>query len=123
LAAGVITTAERVVFSALAPQRVTVWMLGILAGVAMLLAMLGIYGVMSYTVAQRTHEIGVRVALGAQPGDVLRSVMGAGLRLAAIGLAIGVAGALALSRGIAVLLHGVSPTDPLTFTVVVLVLA
>jgi putative ABC transport system permease protein len=86
------------------------------------LASLGIYGVISYSVARRTQEIGIRMALGAQKGDVLRMVVSRGLKLAAAGAAIGVAGALALTQFLASLLYGVAPTDPLTFIAVSLVL-
>jgi len=89
----------------------------------MLLAMLGIYGVTSYYVTQRTHEIGVRMALGAQIGDVLRLVLRRAMLLAAIGIGIGIAGALALTRYLTTLLFGVKPFDAVTFVGVALVLA
>ena len=98
----------------LAERRFTMLVLGLLAGVALLLAAIGIHGVLSFAVTERTREIGIRVALGAQPGRVLRQVMGEGLSLAAAGAAIGVAGSLALNRLLATLLYGVTATDPLT---------
>jgi putative ABC transport system permease protein len=96
--------------------------LGIFAALALLLATVGIYGVISYTVAQRTREIGVRVALGAQRRNVLALVLGQGMRLVAIGIAIGVLGALALTRTLSSLLYGVSATDATTYATVPLVL-
>jgi putative ABC transport system permease protein len=93
------------------------------AGVAMLLAMLGIYGVTSYYVTQRTHEIGVRMALGAQIGDVLKLVMRRAMLLAVIGIGIGVAGAFAVTRYMTTLLFGVKPVDKVTFVAVAIVLA
>jgi len=97
-------------------------LLGIFAGVALVLAAVGLYGVMSYSVTWRTHEIGVRMALGAKRTDVLRLVVRQGMIMALIGLAIGLIGALAFSRVMTSMLHGVSPTDPLTFTGVSIVL-
>ncbi len=101
-----------------AERRFTMLVLGLLAGVALLLAAIGIHGVLSYTVAQRTREIGIRVALGAQTGRLRRLVMVDGLRLAVTGAVLGVAGALALSRLLTTLLYGVAATDTLTFVTV-----
>jgi ABC-type antimicrobial peptide transport system permease subunit len=89
---------------------------------ALVLAAVGIYGVMAYSVARRTHEIGTRMALGAQPGDVLRLVLGQGARLAILGVSIGVIAALVLTRFMASILFGVSASDPLTFAGVAILL-
>ena len=91
-------------------------------GLAVLLASVGVYGVMSYIVVQRTHEIGLRMALGAEQTDVLKLVVGQGARPTLVGLAVGVAGALALTRFLSALLYGIKPTDPLTFFLVSLIL-
>jgi putative ABC transport system permease protein len=107
---------------AVARPRFQSVLLASFAGLALLLAAIGIFGVMSYSVAQRTHEIGIRVALGAQSDQVLRLVVGQGLLLALIGTAAGLAGAFALTRYLRTLLFNVSPTDWLTFTTVPLVL-
>ena len=96
--------------------------LGIFAGIAVLLAVVGIYGVMSYFVSERTHEIGIRVALGALPSDVVSLVGKLGLKLTLIGVAIGVGLAIGLTRMIAGFLVGVKPTDPVTYAVVAVVL-
>lgn len=97
-------------------------LLGLLASLALILATLGIYGVMSYSVAERTHEIGIRVALGAQRGEILRFVLSQALTTTFLGIGIGVAAALGLTRLISSVLYGVTPTDPLTFVAVVTVL-
>jgi putative ABC transport system permease protein len=97
-------------------------LLAIFAGVALLLAAVGIYGVMSYSVAQRTREIGIRIALGARRVDVLRMTVIQALWLVALGLLLGLAGAMVLTRVMSSLLFGVSATDPLTFFTISLVL-
>lgn len=116
-------TMNDVVSASAAPRRVPMLLLSAFAGVAMLLAMLGIYGVTSYYVTQRTHEIGVRMALGAQVVDVLRLVLRRAMVLAAIGIAIGAGGAIALTRYLTTLLFGVKPIDVVTFIGVALILA
>ena len=113
---------ERLVGENLAPQRMQASLLGGFAGLALLLASLGIYAVLSFAVTQRTQEIGVRVALGAHPGDVLRMVFSHGLKLFLIGAGIGLAAALGLSRTLGHLLYGVSANDPLSFVGVTFVL-
>jgi putative ABC transport system permease protein len=115
---------EDVVSRALARQRFSTLLLAIFAGLALVLAAVGIYGVMSYSVAQQTREIGIRIALGAQRSDVLKMTVIQGLKLVAIGLVIGVAAAFVLTRVMASLLFGISATDPVTFlTISVLLLA
>ena len=96
-------------------QRFTALLLAFLAGAAALLGLVGLYGVISFSVSQRIHEIGVRMALGGQPGDVTRLVLAQGVRMAAIGITIGLAGAAGLTRLLSTLLFEVSPTDPITF--------
>lgn len=109
---------DRVFSRSTATRRYNVILLGTFAGLALVLAVVGIYGVMSYTVLQSTREIGIRVALGAQARDVLKLVVGQGLMLAAAGTVIGIAGALALTRLMASLLYGVTATDPAIFAAV-----
>jgi predicted permease len=113
---------EQWLSESLARRRFSMLMLGLFAVVAMLLAAVGIYGVMSYTVEERTREIGIRVALGARTRDVLNLVVRRGIALAAIGVGIGLAGAVALTRLMASLLFGVGATDPLTFALIALLL-
>ena len=106
----------------LAPRRLSMWLLTVFALAALLLAALGIYGVMAYAVTLRTREIGIRMALGARHGSVLRMVLGQGMKLVAAGVAVGVAASLGLTRLMASLLYGVSPTDPPTLAAVALLL-
>ena len=110
-------------YSSLARQRFASTMLGAFALFALILAAIGVYGVMAYLVSQSTHDIGLRVALGAQPGNIIGMVMGQGMKLAAFGLAAGLIGASALTRVMASLLFGVSATDGLTFAGVTVLLA
>jgi predicted permease len=107
---------------ALFPAKVAATVLGVFGLVALLLAAIGVYGITSYAVAQRTHEIGVRLALGAQLSDVLKLVLGHGLKLTIIGAALGLFGAFLATRAITSVLYGVSATDPLTFGFVSLLL-
>ena len=111
-------TMDQYVAESVSPRRFNAMLLAIFAGLALVLASVGIYGVMAYSVTQRTHEIGIRVALGAQSSHVIRLVVGRGMALVLSGVAIGLAGALALTRVMTSLLYGVSATDPLTFGVV-----
>jgi putative ABC transport system permease protein len=117
-----VRTMEDVLSESIARQRFSMLLLGIFAAVALLLAAVGLYGVMSYTVAQRTREIGLRMALGAQRSDVLMLVVGQGLKLALAGVALGLVAAFLLTRVMSSLLFGVSPTDPATLAVISLVL-
>jgi putative ABC transport system permease protein len=114
-----VSTVEDLLSGQLASRRFQTWLLGIFSSFALLLATVGIYGVMQYTVAQRTHEIGVRMALGARPLQVVRLVESEGLRLALAGVSLGVVGSLTLSPFISSLLFGVHAADPLTYTAVV----
>jgi putative ABC transport system permease protein len=113
-----VMTMEAVIADSLGDYRIYLQLLGAFAAVAVLLAAVGIYGVMSYFVSQRTREIGIRVALGASRADVLRMVGSLGLKLALMGVAAGVALAFGVTRFIAAFLYEVKATDPLTYTVV-----
>ncbi len=120
---GEVRTLDSLVGNSIARQRFNALLLAVFAGVALLLSAIGIYGVMTYSVTQRTHELGVRVALGASARDVLKLVLGRGMKLVLAGVGIGLLGALALTRLLKTLLFGVSATDPLTFAVIALSLA
>lgn len=117
-----IKTMEEILLDSIARQRFSMLLLAIFAAVALILAAVGIYGVMSYSVAQRTHEIGIRMALGAQTGAVLKLAVGYGLKLVIAGIAIGLIAAFFLTRVMSTLLFGVTATDPVTFTVISLLL-
>jgi predicted permease len=118
-----VKTLETIATAALAGQRFRLLVVGIFALTALALAAIGIYGVMSYLVSQRTHEIGIRTALGARRVDVLKLVLKQGLKLATTGVAVGLAGAFALTRLMEGMLFGVKPTDPLTFIGIPMLLA
>jgi len=105
-----------------APERLNLTLLSIFAGIALVLAIVGIYGVMSYSVTQRTHEIGIRMAIGAQPRDVFSMVMRQGMILALIGVAFGLVGAFGLTRLMATMLFDIKPTDPATFAFIAILL-
>ncbi len=117
-----VSTMEDVRYQSLAAPRFNTILFGVFALLALALGLVGIYGVMAYTVSQRTHEIGIRMALGALPNDVLRMVVGHGMKLAGAGAAIGIAAALGATRVMRALLFETSPTDPLTFIAVVTLL-
>jgi putative ABC transport system permease protein len=118
-----VTTMEKLVSDSLAQRRFSMFLFGVFAALALALAVVGLYGVMSYAVTQRTHEIGLRMALGAQARDVLRMVVGQGMALVGVGLALGLVGAFALTRYMASLLYEVSAVDPLTYAGIALLLA
>jgi putative ABC transport system permease protein len=116
-------TLDSLVGNSIARQRFNTLLLAVFAVVALSLSAIGIYGVMTYTVTQRTHELGVRIALGAGARDVLKLALGQGMKLALAGESIGLLGALVLTRLLKTLLFGVSATDPLTFAVIAFSLA
>jgi putative ABC transport system permease protein len=123
LAVARIQPMETIVSDALGPERFVTLLLGLFAGVALLLAIVGLYGVVSYGVSQRLREMGVRLALGAEGGDIRGLVLRQSLRLALIGVVVGIAGALGMTRLMENLLFGVSATDPWTYGAVALILA
>ncbi|MHB8542147.1 MAG: ABC transporter permease [Candidatus Acidiferrales bacterium] len=117
-----VRTMDEVIADNMQDTSVQTFLLGVFAGLALLLAAVGLYGVMSYLVTQRTHEIGIRMALGAQQDDVLKMVIGQGIKLVFVGVSIGIVAALALTRLMASLLFGVTATDPLTYVSVAVLL-
>jgi putative ABC transport system permease protein len=117
-----VKTMENIVSEAVTQPRFNLYLLGLFGGIALLLSAAGIYGVTAYAVTQRTHEFGIRMALGAQVGDVLKMILGQGMRLIAAGIVIGLLASFALTRLLKSLLFGVSVTDPLTFVVITIVL-
>ena len=114
---------DAVVAQSVAGPRLTAFLIAAFAAIALALGMIGVYGVVAYSVSQRTHEIGIRMSLGAQRSDVLRLVMGQGLALTAAGVVAGLAGSLAATRVLASLLFTVSTTDPAVFAIVTAALA
>jgi len=119
---GILSMDDRVADS-LSPQRFNTLLLVAFAGLAVLLTAVGIYSVLSYSVKRRVSEIGIRLALGAQLGDVLRMVVVEGMKPTLLGVLLGLAGALVLGRALSSLIYGVTPTDPLTFGTVAILLA
>jgi putative ABC transport system permease protein len=117
-----IRTIRQILDTSLTPRRLSMWLLTVFALAALLLAALGIYGVMAYAVARRTREIGIRMALGAQRANVLGMILGQGMKLVGFGVALGLAASLALTRLMTSLLYDVKPTDPLTYAAVALLL-
>jgi len=115
-------TMDQVIARSLASRRFSMILLGVFAMLALLLASIGIYGVISYLVGERTHEIGVRMALGARPRDILQLILGRGGKLAVTGVAAGLACAFVLTRLMASMLYGIRATDPLTFAAVAIAL-
>jgi putative ABC transport system permease protein len=111
-------TMDEALAATMGDARFRTLLLSIFAGIALCLSVIGIYGVIAYTVAQRTHEIGVRLALGAQPGNILKSVLGQGMKLVITGVGLGIAGAFAVTRVLSEMLFNVTATDPLTFIVI-----
>jgi putative ABC transport system permease protein len=118
-----VKTMEQIMLDSMSQSRMQTWLIAVFAGVALALAALGIYGVMSYSVAQATHDMGIRIALGASAASVLRIVLGRGMLLTSAGLLAGIAGALALTRVLSSLLFSVKTTDPWTFAEVSVLLA
>jgi len=118
-----VTTLDEIVDDSVAARRFNMILLAIFAGVALLLALAGIYGVQAYSIARRTSEIGVRVALGASGETVLKQIVGQAMRPALIGIGLGLLGAFALSRLLSSLLFGIAPSDPTTYAAVAVVLA
>jgi putative ABC transport system permease protein len=116
-------TFAQIYSASLGTRRFNLTLVSVFAATALLLAVAGIYGVMTYSVTERRREIGVRVALGASPGQVLRLILGQGMMTTAIGVAAGILAALGLTRSLESLLFGVTPTDPVVFAGVIALLA
>lgn len=117
-----VRTMDEIRSESVAGERLNLTLLSLFAAIALVLAIVGIYGVMSYSVTQRTHEIGIRMAIGAQPSDVFKMIIGQGMVLAVIGVVFGLVGAFGLTRLMASMLYGIEPTDPLTFASIALLL-
>lgn len=122
LAVAQIQTMDQVISASTTPRRFNLFLLAGFASLALVLSAIGIYGVIAYSVVRRVHEIGIRMALGAQRGDVMRLVVGQGVLLLGIGVVVGILGTLALTRALASFLYGIRPTDPTTFACVVVIL-
>ncbi len=117
-----VRTMDEIRAESVAPERLNLTLLSLFAGIALVLAIVGIYGVMSYSVTQRTHEIGIRMAVGARPLDVFKMILGHGMKLALIGVGIGLVGAFLLTRLMATMLFGVEPTDATTYSAISILL-
>jgi putative ABC transport system permease protein len=117
-----ITTLDEAVQNSISVRRFALYVLGLFASVTLLLALSGIYGVISHAVSQRTREIGIRMALGAERSDVLRLILGEGGKIAIAGVALGLVASYVATQSLRALLYGVTPTDPLTFAAVAVVL-
>jgi putative ABC transport system permease protein len=117
-----VKTMDHVVSESITQPRFNLFLLGLFGAVAMVLSAAGIYGVTAYTVTQRTHELGIRIALGAQVGDVLKMILGQGMAVIGVGLVVGLAAAFALTRLLRTLLFGVGENDPLTFVAITAIL-
>jgi putative ABC transport system permease protein len=118
-----ISSMDQIIARSVADRRFSLELLGVFAAEALLLAAIGIYGVMAYSFSQRTHEVGIRIALGAQRLDILRMALGEGMRVVVIGLASGLAGAAIMTRFFRSMLFDVGPADPITFVSVSAILA
>jgi putative ABC transport system permease protein len=116
------STMEAVVSRSVAQPRFLAILLGVFATIALALAVVGVYSVIAFSVAQRTHEMGIRMAIGARPSHILSLVLREGMSLALMGIAVGLAGSFAITRAISGMLYRVSPTDPLTFVLISLLL-